>query len=217
MTQVVRNYAFGGERISFLLHVPGDGGEDTRRKYPLILFLHGAGERGSDPHLIKNYGLPKLLDDDPFFPFIVVSPQCPTDKWWGYDNPLLMALFEHVITHYLADDRRVYLTGASMGGYGTWSLASEYPGRFAAVVPVCGVALQPPSQVCTLKETPIWAFHGMADTVVPPEQTTLMIDALRACGGDPKVTYVEGAGHDLGTTAYSDPALFTWMRQQTLA
>jgi predicted peptidase len=204
-------------RIGYLLHIPAAEADDTRRKHPVILFLHGMGERGDDPNLLKNYGLPKVIDDQPDFPFIVIAPQCPADHTWIYDAELLMALLDHIIMHQFADERRVYLTGASMGGYGAWELGSQYPHRFAAVVPVCGVALSDPSAVCALKDMPVWALHGTDDPLVPMAQTQTMINALRDCGGDPLVTYVEGAGHEVGTTAYQDAKLFDWLRKQTLA
>jgi predicted peptidase len=217
MSQTVLNYAIeGGERIACLLHQPGTGTDDTRRRYPLILYLHGAGERGSDPLTLKAYGLTKLLDDKPNFPFIVVSPQCPPDSWWPHSDRLLLALLDHVITHYLADSDRVYLMGSSMGGYGAWELGSMYPDRFAAVVPVCGLSLDPPAQVCSLKDTPVWAFHGLKDVIVPPFHTDIMIHTLQACGGSPKATYVDDAGHELGTTAYQNQELYTWMMEHKL-
>lgn len=211
MSQTVLQYAFAGERIGYLLHQPASSPDDTRRKHPIILFLHGAGERGSDPTLLKAYGLTNVLEKRPDFPFLVVAPQCPSDQWWPHHPELLIALLNHVITHYLADESRVYLTGASMGGYGAWSLGSQYPDRFAAVVPVCGLALNPPDPVCALKDVPVWAFHGLKDVIVPAYHTDIMVQALRDCGGNPQTTYVDGAGHELGTTAYEDATLYAWL------
>ncbi|MCL4247766.1 MAG: alpha/beta fold hydrolase [Anaerolineae bacterium] len=208
-------YAYGGARIGYLLYSPGNG-DDTRRKQPLILFLHGASDRGSDPELLKQHGLPKIVMNNPDFPFMMLAPQCPEGEWWIHDERLVLALLDHVIMHYLADEKRIYLTGCSMGGYGAWMLAAAHPERFAAVVPVSAPALHQPEQVCSLKNTPIWAFHGSADTVVPAEQTIIMIQTLRACGGTPEASYVSGAGHELTTTVYEDPKLFAWLRKQTL-
>ncbi len=214
MNQKVQYYLHGGERIGYLLHVPQSSPDETRRKLPVILFLHGAGERGNDPTRLTLYGLTKVLEQTGTpRPFIVVSPQCPEDQWWVADPPSIMGLLDHVIAHHFGDDGRVYLTGASMGGYGAWMLGALHPERFAAVVPVCGVALQDAAQVCGLRDTPVWALHGTADDIVPAAQTELMVDTLRACGGNPQVTYIEGAAHELGTTAYQDPALFTWLLQ----
>ncbi|MCC6616672.1 MAG: dienelactone hydrolase family protein [Anaerolineae bacterium] len=210
-------YAYGGARIGYLLFTPGSS-EDTRRKQPLILFLHGAGERGSDPELLKRAGLPKIVADDPdSFPYMMLAPQCPDNEWWVYDEQLLLALLDHVILHYLADARRIYLTGCSMGGYGAWMLGAAHPQRFAAIAPVSAPALHRPEDVCALKDTPVWAFHGLADFTVPAQQTEVMIGALCDCGGKPEVTYVEGAGHELTTSAYADQRLFAWMRKQVLS
>jgi predicted peptidase len=203
-------------RLSYLLHVPVADKDDTRRKHPLILFLHGAGERGSDPMLLKKYGLTSVIDEQQDFPYMVLAPQCPEDGWWSYDAELLISLLDHVIAHQFADERRIYLTGASMGGYGAWELGSLYPQRFAAVVPVCGVALSEPSLVCGLRDVPVWALHGTADTTVPADQTELMVKTLTKCGGSPEVSYIEDSGHELGTEAYRDAAIFTWMMRYTL-
>jgi len=216
MSLTQHQYAFGGARIGYLLFTPGSS-DDTRRKQPLILFLHGSGERGSDPEILKQVGLPKIVAADPDnFPFMMLAPQCPEGEWWVYDDQLLLALLDHVILHYLADDRRIYLTGCSMGGYGAWMLGAAHPGRFAAVAPISAPALHKPQDVCALKHTPVWALHGLADNVVPAQQTEVMIEALRACGGKPEATYVEGAGHELTTSAYQDAKLFAWMRRQAL-
>jgi predicted peptidase len=215
MNQKVQYYLHGSTRVGYLLHVPSSNPDETRRRMPVILFLHGAGERGDDPTRLTLYGLTKVLETNTTLPFIVVSPQCPEDQWWVADPPTTMGLLDHVIAHHFGDDRRVYLTGASMGGYGAWMLGALHSERFAAVVPVCGVALVNPSDVCDLKNTPVWALHGTGDDTVPHEQTERMVEVLRTCGGEPQVTYVEGAGHELGTTAYEDPALFAWLLQHT--
>jgi len=215
MSLTNHQYAYGGARIGYLLFNPGNS-DDTRRKQPLVLFLHGAGERGSDQKLLKQAGLPRIIVNQPDFPFMMLAPQCPDGEWWVYDERLLLALLDHVILHYLADDRRIYLTGCSMGGYGAWMLGAAHPQRFAAVVPVSAPALHRVENVCALKNTPVWAFHGTEDHIVPPDQTKLMIQALRICGGKPEATYVEGAGHDLTTSAYEDPKLFAWLRKQAL-
>jgi predicted peptidase len=204
-------------QLSYLLHAPQAEMDDTRRKHPLILYLHGAGERGSDPTLLKQYGLTRVVNEQAEFPFIVLAPQCPEEGWWSDNAAILIALLDHVITHQFADERRIYLTGASMGGYGAWELGSLYPQRFAAVVPICGVALyNNPDVVCGLRDVPVWAFHGTADKVVAADNTEMMISALQNCGGEPLVTYVKGAGHELGTEAYRDRALFAWMMRHTL-
>src|SRR5436190_19877428 len=121
--------------LNYLLFLPR-GYEPSGKRWPLILFLHGAGERGSDIQKVATHGPPKKVKNDPDFPFIVVSPQCPEREHWSNDSLLL--LLEEVLNKYSVDTNRVYLTGLSMGGYGTWSLALAYPEKFAAIVPICG-------------------------------------------------------------------------------
>lgn len=215
MNQKIHYYLYAGRRIGYLLHLPPSSPDETRRKLPVILYLHGAGERGDDPRLLTNYGLTKVLEETSDLHYIVISPQCPEDQWWVADPPAILSLLDHVILHHFGDDSRVYLTGASMGGYGAWMLGALHPERFAAVVPVCAVALQEPGDVCGLRDTPVWALHGTDDDIVPVGQTELMVSVLQACGGTPEVTYVEGARHELGTTAYRDPALYTWLRRHS--
>jgi predicted peptidase len=189
----------------YLLFLPkrygvGDG------RWPLILFLHGAGERGADLELVKVHGLPKLLDAWPDFPFIVVSPQCPRDAWWS--NDVLNALVEEAASRYAVDEDRIYVTGLSMGGYGTWSLAVEYPHKFAAVAPICGGGIPP--LACRIKNVPVWAFHGAEDDVVPLAESERMVNSLKGCGGNVRFTVYGGVGHDCWTRTYEDPALYSW-------
>lgn len=194
-------------QLSYLLYKPAD----VPQPYPLILFLHGAGERGSDLSLLLRQELPKKLERDAL-PFLVVSPQCPAGEWWTQHLGNLSKLLDHVLQSYPVDAARVYLTGISMGGFGSWYLGFQEPERFAAVAPICGGG--PVSQACALKEVPVWAFHGDQDDIVPPEATLSMIDALRACGGDPKstpkLTIYPGVAHNSWTRTYNNPELYSW-------
>jgi predicted peptidase len=200
----------------YLLFLPRGYEVVDERRWPLILFLHGVGERGSDLELVKRHGPPKLAPLDPDFPFVVVSPQCPAGETWS--NETLDALLDHVIDVFRIDERRVYLTGLSMGGYGAWSLAQEHPERFAAVVPICGGGSLGPalldgdtSKGLALKKVAFWAIHGARDPVVQPSESERMVDALRAFGCEVKLTIVPGAGHDVWTEAYDDPELYRWL------
>jgi len=199
-------------QLDYLLFLPASYGADPGKKWPLILFLHGAGETGTNLKKIKAHGIPKKVEMQPSFPFITVSPQCPYEFCWRYELPTLDALLDEVVTAYAVDTRRVYVTGLSMGGFGAWALASLYPKRFAAVVPVCGGG--DPVTVCNLKDVPVWAFHGALDEQVPPDQSQRMVDALKACGGNVRLTLYPDLAHDSWTRTYDNPALYDWLLQQ---
>ena len=199
-------------RLSYLLHLPTGYGEKEQR-WPLILFLHGMGERGDQLALVKRHGIPKIAEEWSDFPFVAVSPQCPADSTWALQHDALLALLDDILARYAVDPGRVYLTGLSMGGYGTWELASAHPERFAAIAPICGGGtpfLGFPARVCTLKDVPVWAFHGAKDTVVPLGESEKMVAALRACGGNVRFTVYPEAGHDAWTETYANPELYAW-------
>ena len=216
--QVARRFRLPGAhgrgrgRFNYLLFLPATYGADPGQKWPLILFLHGRGETGRSLNQIKAHGIPKKVEQQPGFPFITVSPQCPYDLCWFSVLPTLNALLDEVVATYAVDTRRIYLTGLSMGGYGAWALASLYPGRFAAVVPICGGG--EPAAVCCLKDVPVWAFHGALDELVLPGESQRMVDALKACGGNVRLTLYPDLGHDSWTRTYDDPALYQWLLQQ---
>ena len=190
----------------YLLHLP-QGYERGRKRWPLLLFLHGAGERGRGLDLVKKHGPPRLVAEGHDLPFILVSPQCPKRQSWSTD--VLAALLDDVIARYRVDERRVYLSGLSMGGYGTWSLACARPERFAAIAPICGGGNRLLAH--KLKDVPVWAFHGAADDVVPLAESQKMVKALDACGGSVKLTVYPHAGHDSWTATYADPGLYAWL------
>jgi len=189
----------------FLLYLP-EGYGRKKKLWPLILFLHGAGERGEDIELVKKHGPPKLVEEWDDFPFIVLSPQCSKQEWWSPDD--LIALLDEVIGRYSVDPDRVYLTGLSMGGYGTWALAVKYPDRFAAIAPICGGGN--PLLVSRIKHIPAWVFHGARDETVPLQESERMVKALKAAGGKVKFTVYPDAGHDSWTETYKNPALYKW-------
>jgi predicted peptidase len=203
--------------IDYLLYLPTGYGRRKAQRWPLILFLHGAGERGDDPTLLMHTALPRALEDWDDFPFIVVSPQCPTGSWWQRDIHRLAQLLASITATLAADPARVYLTGVSMGGYATWHLGACYPERFAALAPICGYGLRSqgfPERVCALRDVPVWAFHGEHDEVVPLEAGQSLVDALRVCGGEVQLTVYPQTGHDAWTRAYADPALYAWLLAQ---
>jgi predicted peptidase len=194
--------------LGYLLHLPKDYGEKKDPKWPLILFLHGAGERGSDLSLVKKHGPPKLIDQGKEFPFIVVSPQCPANSWWPEQVDALTALLDEIQSKYAVDAERVYLTGLSMGGFGTWTLATRYPERFAALAPICGGGDR--YLVSRLKNVPVWVFHGEKDPVVPVQASRDMVEALKRAGGNVQFTVYPEAQHDSWTETYNNPKLYEW-------
>jgi predicted peptidase len=193
---------------NYLLFLPEDYGRE-KKSWPLILFLHGAGERGSDIEKVKVHGPPKMVQTQKDFPFIVVSPQCPEGDWWTDKTELLINLLDGIVARYDVDTERIYLTGLSMGGYGSWALASKYPDRFAAVVPICGGGDRILAR--TLKDVPIWAFHGAKDSVVPVEESKELVEAINARGGNAKLTIYPDANHDSWTRTYDNPELYEWL------
>ncbi|MBU0494605.1 MAG: prolyl oligopeptidase family serine peptidase [Chloroflexi bacterium] len=199
--------------LAYLLFLPRTYWTQPAKKWPLILFLHGSDGRGGSTLIsLKSEGIPKLVEQQPNFPFIVVSPRYPEgggdDVWWPHLADGLAALLTKITAEYAVDPDRVYLTGFSMGGYGTWSIAALYPDRFAAIAPVCGGAS--PDTARALCHVPVWAFHGELDSMVPLIEEQGAVDALQACGGDVQLTIYPGAGHYIWPQTYDNPALYTW-------
>ncbi len=199
---------------NYLLFLPETYGQE-QKSWPMILFLHGAGERGSDIEKVKVHGPPKIVQTRKDFPFIVVSPQCPEGDWWTTKTEVLINLLDDIVARYDVDTERIYLTGLSMGGYGSWALASEYPNRFAAVVPICGGGNRIMSLM--LKDVPIWAFHGAKDSVVPVEESKEIVEAINARGGNAKLTIYPEANHDSWTETYNNQELYDWLLEHRLA
>ena len=196
--------------VSYLLHLPGGYRANNGTRWPLVLFLHGSGESGDDLEKVKKNGPPKLIDAGQDLPFIVVSPQAKNSGW---DVATLGALLDTVERQYRVDADRIYVTGLSMGGHGTWALAAAFPNRFAAIAPICGAGN--PDTAASLRNLPVWAFHGALDTVVPPEGSANMVKALRAAGAkDVRFTLYDDADHDAWTRTYDDPKFWQWLAHQ---
>ena len=191
-----------------LLYLPGGFDARDRKKYPLLIFLHGSGESGHELDRLKAQGPPQMVDADNAFPFIVASPQAP-DGWRGFDPATLNALLDELIRQLPVDVDRIYLTGLSMGGIWSYGWAEVSPERFAAIVPVCGAG--DPQSACALKHVPVWAFHGAQDTVVPVAEDQAMIDAINQCGGDARITVYPQGNHNAWTATYANPDVFTWL------
>ena len=213
--QVARTVQF-----RYLLFLPKGYGAEPDKRWPLILFLHGMGERGDDLERIKKHGLPKILNTDAGddFEFMVVSPQCPSDTVWSSQVAGLSALLDEIVKTRAVDTNRIYLTGLSMGGFGTWHLACEYPERFAAIAPICGGMARvvgASDKVCALKGVPAWVFHGARDRTVPLAESADLVSALKACGGDVEFTIYPDAEHDSWTETYENPGLYQWFPRHT--
>ena len=199
-------------KLNYLLSLP-EGYEDTdkAKKWPLVIFLHGAGERGDNLDVVKKHGPPKLVEAGREFPFILVSPQCPKDGWWT-EQPVL-ELLDDLEKRYRVDADRIYLTGLSMGGYGSWHFSAKAPERFAAVVPICGGGV--PYLTRSLKSMPVWAFHGAKDSVVPLNESERLIKVIESNGNkNAKLTVYPEANHDSWTAAYNTNELYEWLLSQ---
>lgn len=203
--------------LNYLIHLPDDYSDNSSEKFPLILFLHGGGERGNDIDLVKKYGVPRYMEEHEDFPFIVVSPQCPFNTLWTMEMDSLYELLKEIIKNYNIDTSRIYLTGFSMGGFGTWHFAEAYPDLFAALVPVCGGTednIGFPERIKKLKDIPIWTFHGAKDTKVPVEKTQELVEVLNGCNGNIKFTIYPEGYHKVWTSTYSNYEVYEWLLRQ---
>jgi predicted peptidase len=203
----------GSNTMPYVVFVPREHTEE--KEWPVILFLHGAGERGSDGFLQVRVGIgPQLWLNPRRFPCLVVMPQAPSaGDWSGKYNDLALRAMEEVIEKYHGDRNRLYLTGLSMGGFGTWDIAANYPERFAAIIPICGGG--DPATAPQFKSLPIWVFHGGADNVVPPRFSRDMVAAIKAAGNI-TIQYTEypGAGHNSWDRTYANRLVIEWLLAQ---
>ena len=197
------------------------------KTYPLVLFLHGAGERGDDNTAQLKHGVIPIINGAEKLgkPVFLIAPQCPAERWWapgkpdrtglnaaGQPNALLeavLALVTDIQKNHPVDPKRLHVTGISMGGFGTWDLLGRAPGRIASAIPICGGG--EPTLAAKFKDVPVWAFHGEADEVVPVSATRNLIEALEKAGGKPKSTYYPGVGHDSWTRTYDNPEVIRWL------
>lgn len=196
---------------NYLLHLPTTYESAPDKQWPVILFLHGAGERGDNLELVKRWGPPHFVEEQPDFPFIVASPQCPEGHVWDADLPL--AILDEVLAKYRVDRDRVYLTGLSMGGFATFAaLAVDETDRFAAFAPICGGG-----EASWVKskhaKTAWWIFHGAKDQRVPVLESEKMAEALRDAGAEVHLTIYPEADHNSWTVTYANPELYAWFLQ----
>lgn len=226
-----RVYEADGFKLPYRLYIPKD--YDCGERYPLLVFLHGAGERGSDNERQISVAVQKMFDDpaSPVYDSIVVCPQCPENSQWVYtpwaagnystanvpesrEIECLCAVLDEIRDFCNVDDDRIYVTGLSMGGFGTWDLLARHGARFAAGMPICGGG--DPSYAKLLKRIPIRTFHGSDDAAVPPRGTRLMYAAIRREGGE-NIAYTEfdGCGHNVWDMVYSDRENLEWLFSQS--
>lgn len=216
-----------GGKLNYRLLLPKNYKQGDETKYPLVLFLHGAGERGDDNRVQLIHGMGDFASDEIMekYPAFVLAPQCPKDeKWvnvdWSSDSHsmpeqpsdamrLTLQLIEHLRKDYPIDGARLYVTGLSMGGYGTWDALQRHPELWAAAAPICGGG--DPNGATAMKDTPIWVFHGDQDGAVKVKRSRDMVDALKAAGGSPKYTEYPGVGHDSWTATYKNPEFYAWL------
>ena len=209
--------------LKYLLFLPKGCEVGGAKRWPLIMFLHGAGERGDDVWRTSIHGPTKYIKTHPDFPFILVSPLCPAGEKWSDD--VLLRLLDSITNNYPVDTKRIYLTGLSMGGYGTWSLATTHPERFAAIAPICGgegnigvvLSKLDATRAPLLKKLPIWAFHGGKDPTVSVHESERMIDIFKKAGDeDVKLTIYPDALHDSWSATYANPELYDWFLKHQL-
>lgn len=204
-------------RLPYLVYLPQGYGEQGGAKWPLVIFLHGAGERGTDLSALGKHGLVRYVQEGKDYPFVMVAPQCPEDWTWDRSLQELDLLLETILENYSVDTERIYLTGLSMGGFGTWHWAASRPDTFAALVPICGGTMPLmgfPEKISVLKHVPIWVFHGADDQVVSPSMSEQLVNVLQELGAPVRYTKYKGVGHHSWDRAYNEPELIPWLLQQ---
>lgn len=202
---------------NYSLFLPKDYKDRGSKRWPLILFLHGSGERGTNIWRTAIHGPTKFIEKHPDFPFILVTPQCPEGHKWN--DEILLGILDSVIATHKVDTNKIFLTGLSMGGYGTWSLATTHPERFTAVAPICGgegnigivLSMMDKIKASALKKLPVWAFHGGRDNVVALEESQRMVELFKKIGNkNVSLTVYPEATHNSWTETYNNPALYEW-------
>lgn len=205
---IIVSVSCGSERpYKYLIEYPEGYETNTEISYPLLIFLHGRGESGHDLSLVEKHGPPMMIKNGYEFPAIVVSPQCPNEEWWFVDR--LEATLKEILENNRVDVNRIYLTGLSMGGYGTFSWSIAHPEHFAAIAPICGGG--EPEKAEAIKDIPAWVFHGAKDNVVPLIRSEEMVDAMKRTGGKPQFTVYPEADHDSWSETYANEVFWSWL------
>jgi predicted peptidase len=204
--------------LNYLQYLPKDYDKQPDKRWPLMLFLHGSGERGSDVQLVAKHGPFKLVREGREFPFIIIAPQCPAGQRWQVEP--LMQLVSEAEKKFRVDPTRIYVTGLSMGGFGTWALGVNHPEKFAAIIPICGggnvpdIVMSSIDHSDALKSLPVWAFHGAKDPTVPVAASQETVALLKDKGvREIKLTIYPDALHDCWTQTYENPEIYDWLLQ----
>ncbi len=214
MKRIYSMYKGGETDLGYYVYLPEDF--DTNKKYPLVTFLHGAGERGDGGEeacrLLEKNALPRYASEGTEYPFILLCPQCPENIVWNNIVLSVKKLIDIVVNEYNVDADRICCTGISMGGYGTWEMGITYPKFFSAIAPVCGGGFS--WRTPALKDMPVWAFHGDADNVVPIINSQIMVDGVNNAGGNAKFTVFPGVLHNSWDPAYLETNVVEWLLEQ---
>ena len=193
-------------KLTYLVKYPEGFSKDG--KYPILIYLHGAGSRGKTTETLRNNPFFQLTAKLEGFPFVCVVPLCSENTWFDLFEHL-QDLVKEVAKLPYANEKKIYLTGVSMGGYGTWQLAMSIPEYFAAIVPICGGGMY--WNTGRLANVPVWAFHGGVDGCVLPRESEKLVEAVNKAGGNAKLTIYPEAGHDSWTPTYTNPEVFAWL------
>jgi len=200
------------EKLSYYLYYPENYEAEPKKKFPILLFLHGGGESGDSLVAIKRNGPPKMIVEGKQFPFLILAPQNPYQKKW-WNTRAVVQLLDEVVENNRIDKKRIYLTGLSRGGGAAWEMAVQYPDKFAALAVVCGMAPLPYASWID-KNMPIWVFHGEEDKSIPFSESENMVKRLKGMGYDVKFTRYPDVGHDSWIRAYADEELYDWFVEQ---
>jgi predicted peptidase len=195
-------------KCDYLSYLPKDYTNRTD-SFPLIIYLHGGSQRGKDLNKLKGYGLPYLIDKGNDYDFIIASPQCPDNTYWSRID-WFDSLYQDLTSKYRIDMDRIYVTGISMGGFGTWHVAMDYPNKIAAIVPLCG-GCNDSLNICQINQIPVWTFHGTADIEIDINETVRLVNRLNKCNGKVIFTRLENEGHGIQYIYEKNPEIYKWM------
>ena len=198
-------------KLNYVLYMP-DKYQENDYEFPLVLYLHGVGERGTDLKKLEFNGVPELISNGKQLPFITLAPQCPVFGWWSRPEYVeaLASLTKEIISIHRIDEKRVYATGLSMGGYGTLAIAKKYPELFSAIIPICG-GMDDHKDIERLKDMPIWLFHGDKDNTHPVESSIAIYDLLKPINKKIKLTIYKDVGHNSWDETYANDKIYEWL------
>ncbi|MHC1706904.1 MAG: phospholipase [Bacteroidales bacterium] len=213
---IVFHQLFGKEttkvpvKYPYMVYLPADYQQSPSKKYPVLIYLHGGSHRGKDLEKLKEWGPPKLIDEGRNFSFIVVSPQCPANKLWISEN-WFEPLLDELSGKYRIDTSGIFVSGISMGGFGTWQVAMDFPGRIKAIVPLCG-SCKDSVNICRINHIPVWAIHGVNDGLVSVKHSDRLVNRLKKCMGNVKYSRLENRHHGIWDL-YEGEDIYEWFFQ----